>query len=229
MQAFRESAEAVLSKLGVDPSSGLTPEAAAESRAVNGANTFTKAKAKSVWKKIWDATTEPMIIMLLTAAAITLGVNFIRLFTGGETEFIECVGIFAAIFLAVGVTVIMEGRSEKAFDALNKINEDVQVKVLRGGGITLISQKELVVGDIMEIATGDMISADARLLETQELRVDESSLTGESNPVKKDGNLIFDNPKTPVAERVNMLTRWRSGSTCCTPAASSPGGVVLRW
>ncbi|MEA5074551.1 MAG: cation-translocating P-type ATPase [Eubacterium aggregans] len=205
MQAFRESAKAVLSRLGVDPGRGLTPEEAEESRAVNGANTFTKAKAKSVWKKIWDATTEPMIIMLLTAAAITLGVNFIRLFTGGETEFIECVGIFAAIFLAVGVTVIMEGRSEKAFDALNKINEDVQVKVLRGGGITLISQKELVVGDIMEIATGDMISADARLLETQELRVDESSLTGESNPVKKDGNLIFDNPKTPVAERVNML------------------------
>lgn len=72
--------------------------------------------------------------------------------------------------------------------------------------------------NIMEIATGDMISADARLLETQELRVDESSLTGESNPVKKDGNLIFDNPKTPVAERVNMLYSGcfvTGGEWCC--------------
>ena len=66
--------------------------------------------------------------------------NFVRYFTGGQTEFIECIGIFAAIFLAVGVTVIMEGRSEKAFEALNQINEDVQVKVKRGGSVTLISQ-----------------------------------------------------------------------------------------
>ncbi len=117
-----------------------------------------------------------MILMLLTAAAITLGVNFIRLATGGQTEFIECIGIFAAIFLAVGVTVIMEGRSEKAFDALNKINEDVAVKVLRDGAVTLIPQNELVVGDVMEVATGDMIAADGRIVKAVGLRVDESSL-----------------------------------------------------
>lgn len=205
MKAFQETTSQTLERLNVDPELGLSKNQIKESRLKHGVNAFTKGKPKSVFKKIWDAATEPMIVMLLVAAAITLGVNFVRYFTGGQTEFIECIGIFAAIFLAVGVTVIMEGRSEKAFEALNQINEDVQVKVMRGGSVTLISQKDLVVGDIMEVATGDMIPADGRVIESLGLRVDESSLTGESLPVKKEAGLIYDNPKTPVAERANML------------------------
>lgn len=205
MKAFQETTSQTLERLNVDPELGLSKNQIKESRLKHGVNAFTKGKPKSVFKKIWDAATEPMIVMLLVAAAITLGVNFVRYFTGGQTEFIECIGIFAAIFLAVGVTVIMEGRSEKAFEALNQINEDVQVKVMRGGSVTLISQKDLVVGDIMEVATGDMIPADGRVIESLGLRVDESSLTGESLPVKKEAGLVYDNPKTPVAERANML------------------------
>lgn len=205
MKAFQETTSQTLERLNVDPELGLSKNQIEESRLKHGVNAFTKGKPKSVFKKIWDAATEPMIVMLLVAAAITLGVNFVRYFTGGQTEFIECIGIFAAIFLAVGVTVIMEGRSEKAFEALNQINEDVQVKVKRGGSVTLISQKDLVVGDIMEVATGDMIPADGRVIESLGLRVDESSLTGESLPVKKEAELVYDNPKTPVAERANML------------------------
>ncbi|WP_320075149.1 cation-transporting P-type ATPase [Eubacterium callanderi] len=133
MKAFQETTSQTLERLNVDPELGLSKNQIEESRLKHGVNAFTKGKPKSVFKKIWDAATEPMIVMLLVAAAITLGVNFVRYFTGGQTEFIECIGIFAAIFLAVGVTVIMEGRSEKAFEALNQINEDVQVKVKRGG------------------------------------------------------------------------------------------------
>ena len=205
MKAFLETTSQTLERLDVDPELGLRKNQIETSRLKYGVNAFTKGKPKSVFKKIWDAATEPMIVMLLVAAAITLGVNFVRYFTGGQTEFVECIGIFAAIFLAVGVTVIMEGRSEKAFEALNQINEDVQVKVMRDGSITLISQKDLVVGDIMEVATGDMIPADGRVIESLGLRVDESSLTGESLPVKKEAELVYDNPKTPVAERANML------------------------
>ncbi|MEF9918898.1 MAG: calcium-translocating P-type ATPase, PMCA-type, partial [Eubacterium sp.] len=205
MKAFQEKAEETLRRLGVDSEVGLDDAQIEKNRKAYGVNSFTKGKSKSMFKKIWEAATEPMIVMLLVAAAITLGVNCIRYFTGGETEFIECIGIFAAIFLAVGVTVIMEGKSEKAFDALNKIKEDVLVKVLRNGYVTQISQKYLVVGDIMAIATGDMISADGRVIEAVSLRVDESSLTGESMPVKKEARLIYENPKTPVAERGNML------------------------
>ncbi|MGI6110535.1 MAG: calcium-translocating P-type ATPase, PMCA-type, partial [Eubacteriaceae bacterium] len=160
---------------------------------------------KSVWKKIWDASTEPMILMLLGAAAITLIVNMIRLYTGTQTEFIECAGIFAAIFLSVGVTVIMEGKSEEAFKALNKINEDIRIKVIRDGCITEISQEDLVVGDIVELAVGDSIPADIRILSSSGLRTDESALTGESDTVKKDAETVCTNSKTPVAERSNML------------------------
>lgn len=205
MKAFQETTEQTLGRLGVDPELGMNENQIEASRQQNGVNAFTRGKPKSVFKKIWDAAKEPMIIMLLAAAAITLGVNFVRLFTGGHTEFIECIGIFAAIFLAVGVTVIMEGRSEKAFEALNQINEDVKVKVIRCGSVTMISQKDLVVGDIMEVATGNMIPADGRVIESLGLRVDESSLTGESLPVKKEAGVVYDNTKTPVAERANML------------------------
>jgi len=205
MQPYLETAEQTLDRLGVDGQNGLDEAAVAASREKSGANTLTRKKPKSLWKKIWDALTEPMILMLLSAAAITLGVNFIRLFTGRETEFVEAIGVFAAILLSVGVTVIMEGRSEKAFDALSKINEDIRLKVIRGGTATLIPQQELVVGDILELATGDMIAADGRVMESLGLQVDESALTGESVPVKKDGDLVFENVKTPVAERYNMV------------------------
>lgn len=205
MNAYQEKKNESLKRLGTHLETGLSHEEVGINREKYGKNAFTKVKGKSVFRKIFEAASEPMIVMLLVAGMITLGVNILKYFNGGETDLIECVGIFMAIFLAVGVTVIMEGKSEKAFEALNAIKEDVLVKVLRNGVITQISQKDLVVGDIIEISTGDMIPADGRILDTSGLRVDESSLTGESQPVKKDGNLVFDDPKIPVAERANMV------------------------
>lgn len=205
MKSYQEKKIETLKRLGTDPEIGLNDNEVMVNREKYGSNSFTREKGKSTLRRIVDATSEPMIVMLLVAAVITLGVNLVQLFSGGETKFIECVGIFVAIFLAVGVTVLMEGKSEKAFEALNAIKEDIQVKVLRNGSITEISQNELVVGDILEISTGDMLPVDGRLLESSGLRVDESSLTGESSAVKKDGALIFNDPKTPVAERANML------------------------
>lgn len=205
MNAYQEKKNDSLKRLGTHLETGLSHEEVGINREKYGKNAFTKVKGKSVFRKIFEAASEPMIVMLLVAGMITLGVNILKYFNGGETDLIECVGIFMAIFLAVGVTVIMEGKSEKAFEALNAIKEDVLVKVLRNGVITQISQKDLVVGDIIEIGTGDMIPADGRILDTSGLRVDESSLTGESQPVKKDGNLVFDDPKIPVAERANMV------------------------
>jgi len=205
VNSYQEKKIETLKRLGTDLEIGLNDKEVMVNREKYGSNSFTREKGKSILKRIVDATSEPMIIMLLVAAIITLGVNLVQLFSGGETKFIECIGIFVAIFLAVGITVLMEGKSEKAFEALNAIKEDIQVKVLRNGSITEISQNELVVGDILEIATGDMIPVDGRLIESSSLRVDESSLTGESLAVKKDESLIFKDSKTPVAERANML------------------------
>ena len=203
-EAFRTAPEELLAKTGTDREKGLTPEQVEKSRSIYGSNSFVCQSRESLAKKIWDASTEPMLLMLIFAAIITLAVNITRYFTGGEYNFLECVGIFAAIALSVVITVITEGKSAKAFEALNKINEDTLIKVIRNGEPQLVTQKEIVVGDIIMVETGDKIVADGRLLESNDLSVDESALTGESLPANKDAAVVC--PKeTPVAERVNML------------------------
>ncbi len=203
-EAFRMAMDELLSETGTDREKGLTEQQAEKSRSKYGSNSFVAQSRESLAKRIWDASTEPMLLMLIFAAIITLAVNVTRYFTGGEYNFLECVGIFAAIALSVVITIITEGKSAKAFEALNKINEDTLIKVIRNGEPQLITQKEIVVGDIIMIETGDKIVADGRLLESNDLAVDESALTGESLPVSKNANAVCTE-KTPVAERNNML------------------------
>lgn len=202
--AFMMSREELLAKTGTDSEKGLKPEQVEKSRSTYGSNSFVRQSHESLAKRIWDASTEPMLVMLIFAAIITLAVNITRYFTGGEYNFLECVGIFAAIALSVVITIITEGKSAKAFEALNKINEDTLIKVIRNGEPQLITQKEIVVGDIIMVETGDKIVADGRLLTSNDLSVDESALTGESLPVKKDAEFVCQK-ETPVAERANML------------------------
>lgn len=202
--AFVMSREELLAKTGTDSEKGLNPEQVEKSRSTYGTNSFVRQSHESLAKRIWDASTEPMLVMLIFAAIIILAVNITRYFTGGEYNFLECVGIFAAIALSVVITIITEGKSAKAFEALNKINEDTLIKVIRNGEPQLITQKEIVVGDIIMIETGDKIVADGRLFSSNDLSVDESALTGESLPVKKDAEFVCQK-STPVAERANML------------------------
>lgn len=147
--AYTKMPEQVLSELHSDGSSGLTKEQAEQSRKKYGSNTFIRESHESLLKKIWDASTEPMLLMLIFAAVITLGVNIARYMTGGEYNFLECAGIFAAIALSVVITIVTEGKSAKAFEALNRINEDTLVKALRDNAPQLIPQKDIVVGDIL--------------------------------------------------------------------------------
>lgn len=205
MKEFMESGRETLARLGVDETCGLSEEQVEQSAREHGKNRFSREKPISLGRRILAAASEPMIIMLIMAAAIALGVNIARAAGGGEADFIECAGIFVAIFLSVIITVVMEGKSAKAFEALSKINEDILVKVIRGGQVRMIKQQELVVGDIVCVETGDKISADGRLLESACLCADEASLTGESIPVEKDACAVLEKENVPVAERVNML------------------------
>jgi Ca2+-transporting ATPase len=205
MNFFMKEKQEILNSFKVDENLGLSARQVEESAKKNGINAFTKTKPVSLVSMICEAASEPMIIMLIMAGVIALGVNITLAFTGGEADFLECVGIFIAISLSVIITVIMEGRSAKAFEALSKLNEDTFTKVIRDGEVQLISQKDVVVGDILLIETGDKLPADGRLFESTSLHADESSLTGESVPVEKNANIVFDNEKTPIAERSNML------------------------
>ena len=205
MNAFQEKATETLHRLGVDAQSGLTQTQVKKSRENFGENEFSREKPPSLFRRIVDAFKEPMMILLIFAALVTLGVNVARYFTGGESDFLECVGIFIAILLSVLITLVMEGKSAKAFEALSKIGEDTMVKVLRDGETQMIPRRDLVVGDILLLSTGDKIQADGRLIESVSLAVDESALTGESVPAQKDASAILEDDKTPVAERANMV------------------------
>ncbi|MCI5514782.1 MAG: calcium-translocating P-type ATPase, PMCA-type, partial [Oscillospiraceae bacterium] len=205
MKEFTKTREELLSEFSSDSTKGLTLNAVEKNREKFGSNSLTKKKSDSLLKRIWDASTEPMLLMLIAAGLIALAVNIFRKVTGGEADFLECVGVFVAIALSVVISVIMEGRSAKAFEALSKINSNMTVKVVRNGKTVSVSSEDIVVGDVLIVSAGDKLPADGRLLSAVDLSVNESALTGESYPVKKDADAVIDDEKLPLAERVNML------------------------
>lgn len=205
MREFLRSKEELLKEFGSNPQTGLTNDKAAENRAKYGENSLTRKKQDSLLKRLWDAATEPMLLMLIAAGLIALAVNIVRSVTGGEADFLECVGVFVAIALSVVISVVMEGKSAKAFEALSKINSNITVRAIRGGKAITLEREEISVGDILLLSAGDKIPADCRLIESTALTVDESALTGESFPVKKDADFQIADEKTPLAERANMI------------------------
>ncbi len=205
MNGWMETRKGLLEKLGTDASRGLTAAQVETNLQRYGANRLTRNRPDSLFRRIWEATTEPMIIMLVIAWLIAVGVNIFQRMTGGESDFLECVGILIAILLSVTISVIMEGQSAKAFEALSKISDNIIVRALRDGATVTLSQENIVTGDILLLATGDKVPADGRLLESASLSADESALTGESMPADKNAELEITDGKTPLAERANML------------------------
>lgn len=205
MQAFTAEKTELLATYGADANRGLTEAQAQKNKEQYGENALTRRKPDSLLKRLWDAATEPMLLMLIAAGLIALAVNIVRQVTGGEADFLECVGVFVAIALSVVISVVMEGRSAKAFEALSKINADMTVRAVRDGQTVTLQSAHLAVGDVVLLSAGDKVPADGRLLESTALQVDESALTGESFPVKKDSQLVLTDEKTPLAERANML------------------------
>ena len=152
---------------------GLTDAQVSESRSKHGENMLTPPKRDSLWKLFFEKFEDPIIRILLIAAFLSLGISFVH------QEFAETIGIFCAILLSIGVAFWFEMDANKKFDVLNKVNDDTLIKVIRNGNIQEIAKKDLVVGDVILLETGEEIPADAQLLEAISLQVNESSLTGE--------------------------------------------------
>lgn len=205
INAHIQSREQLLEQFGVHEQKGLSEEQAVDNAVRFGINRLSRPEPESLLKKIGESLMEPMILMLIIAALIAFGVNYLRGLNGGETEYIECIGIVVAVILSVAISLVMEGKSAKAFEALNQIKDDIPAKVMRNGIVRLINQRDIVVGDIVYLETGAKIPADGRLLDSVDLRVEEASLTGESEAVKKNAETVFTDPNTPLAERTNML------------------------
>ena len=165
---------------------GLTPDEVIESRKRYGYNLLTPPKRESLWKLFLEKFEDPIIRILLIAAFLSLGIAIIH------NEFAETIGIFCAIILATGVSFWFEMDATRKFDILNKVNDDTLVKVIRNGNISEIPKKDIVVGDIILLGTGEEVPADGELVEAVSLQIDESCLTGEplidktSNPKEVD-------------------------------------------
>lgn len=152
---------------------GLTDNEVLQSREKNGINLLTPPKRPSLWKLYLEKFEDPVVRVLLIAAVFSLIISVI------ENEYAETIGIIAAILLATGIGFFFEYDANKKFDLLNAVNEETPVKVIRNGRIQEIPRKDVVVGDIIVLETGEEIPADGELLESISLQVNESNLTGE--------------------------------------------------
>lgn len=153
--------------------SGLSKQQVEENRKKYGENIITPPKRTPLWKLFLEKFNDPVIKILLMAALLSLGISFI------EGHYAETIGIFVAIFLATGVGFFFEMDAAKKFDLLNQVSEDVQYKVVRDGEIVEVGKKEIVVGDVVLLDSGEEIPADGFLIESTALSVNESTLTGE--------------------------------------------------
>lgn len=179
---------------------GLTDTEVVDSRREHGWNILTPARRTPLWRLYVEKYQDPIIQILLVAAVISLVLAII------EHQYIETIGIFVAIFLATTVGFIFEMDAARKFDILTQLNEDQNVKVVRNGKVTLVPRKEIVVGDVVVVETGDEIPADGILHEAVSLQIDESTLTGEPLTTKE-VELRNDGKEGETAYARNMVLR----------------------
>lgn len=153
--------------------SGMSNAEVIESRKKFGENILTPPPRTPLWKLFLEKFKDPIIRILLVAAVLSLVISIMH------NEYAETIGIFVAIFLATGVGFWFEMDANKKFDILNQVNDDILIKVLRDGNIHEVAKRDIVVGDIVVLETGEEVPADGELLEAISLQVNESTLTGE--------------------------------------------------
>lgn len=160
---------------------GLTSAQVEQNRTQYGSNILTPPKRRSLFLQLLDKFRDPLIIILLIAGVLSIGISCYEYWGLGKSAetFFEPVGIFVAIFLATVIGFVFEMKADKEFAVLNQVNDDEPVEVIRNGTATSIPKKDVVVGDLVILNTGQEIPADGDLLEAVCLNVDESTLTGE--------------------------------------------------
>ena len=202
--AHAAGAEEAVSRFRSDKKRGLDGKAVSENRAKYGANKLTEEKKKGFFRRLADALSEPTLVILEFAWAVTVGVNIGKYLKTGSCDALECIGILVAVLLSAFLTVFMEGRSAKAFETLGRVYDRISGRVVRGGETVVIAKEDVVCGDVVFLGTGDKVVADGRLIEANGLAVDESMLTGESIAAKKRADMRLP-PSCPLAERANMV------------------------
>ena len=193
----REALEALESS-----ENGLSDAEAQKRLEKNGKNRLREAKGKSIILRFLEQLADPMIIILIVAAAISGVLAVVE-----NESFTDVIIILSVVIINAVLGVYQESKAEKAIEALQKMSAATS-KVLRDGRVTVIRSEDLVVGDVILLEAGDAVPADARLLESASLKVEEAALTGESVPVTKFIdiiNLSDAERDVPLGDRKNMV------------------------
>ncbi|MBQ8230196.1 MAG: calcium-translocating P-type ATPase, PMCA-type [Clostridia bacterium] len=206
MKHYSAEKEEVLRELGSSQATGLTAEEAQRRLLENGKNKLAAAKKKSIVRRFLEQLADPMIIILIVAAVISGVLGIIEIKNGGEGEFVDVIIIMAVVLINAILGVLQESKAEKAIEALQEMSAATS-KVLRDGKILIVPSEDLVVGDVVLLEAGDSVPADARVLESASLQVEEAALTGESVPVTKVTEAIGskDGKDVTLGDRKNMV------------------------
>lgn len=199
---YLASAEEVLEAQSTSADQGLTAAEAQKRLASVGPNKLDEEEKTPLWKRFFEQMADPMVIMLLVAAAISVITGFIQ----GEPEWADAAIILSVVILNSVLGVVQEAKSEQALEALQEMSA-AQSKVIRDGKMSHMASSELVPGDVVLLEAGDSVPADCRVLESASMKIEEAALTGESVPVEKHANVIelgegMDD--VPLGDRKNM-------------------------
>ncbi len=188
---------------------GLSEKEAALRLEQNGKNKLAEGKKISLFSRFLSQLADPMIIILIVAAIVSAGLAVYDGFKAGGApsfgDFSDVIIIMIVVIINAVLGVYQESKAEAAIEALQKMSVS-KTRVIRGGRIVEVNSEDLVVGDIIHLEAGDAVPADARIIESVSLKIEEAALTGESVPVEKISGIITSNaPEVPLGDRKNMM------------------------
>lgn len=180
MEWYKKKPEDLYTELQTNPKNGLTQETAEYVLLKHGSNELKEEEKKSLAAKLIEQFKDPLIIILILASIVSA-------FLG---DYVEAVIIIAIVIINAVLSLYQEGKAEQAIEALQKMSSP-NAKVIRDGVEQSLPSSKIVPGDLIRLETGDIVPADLRLIESANLKIDESSLTGESVPVEKDASVVY--------------------------------------
>ena len=195
---FNKNVDEIQKELNTNVDEGLNTQQLEENRKKYGFNELKAKKKKSLFVKFLEQFKDFMIIVLIIAAIVSGVVGYME----GE-GITDSIIILIVVIVNAIIGVVQEAKAEKSLEALQKLSSHV-AKVMRNGKIEVVPSRELVPGDVVVLDTGDYVPADLRIIESVNLKSQESSLTGESVPVDKNAEII-DEQKVGIGDRTNML------------------------
>lgn len=194
MESYQKNRQDLMAELDSDFEKGLDSSTASKRLEKYGENKLEESKRKPFSKKIAEQLLDPMVIVLIIAAGLS----------AITSDIVEMMVIIAVVVLNAAMSIYQEGKAEDSVEALQKMSSPT-AKVIRDGKFITIKSSEIVPGDIVDLETGDIVPADIRILESSNLKIDESSLTGESVAVEKNGKIVYDkDEKREIGDRENM-------------------------